>query len=109
MVSEVTKKFDKMTVEYFDGRFTGTFAMPEEDGQDIDFDDVVCFLVRAVTSKSNMGSTKEGELKRTNVFSVADDEMVRMITAEQYEGFLEDLATMPADRADGSFGSEYLQ
>lgn len=57
-------------VDQFDGRFTGTFDIDNDEGEKLSYDDVVSFFVVASVDKANFSTTKAGELKRTNVFVV---------------------------------------
>ena len=66
------RKFDDKEINQYRGRFARPFDMDPEDGSQISHDDVVHFLVRARATKANVSESKDGDLVRTNVFSVTD-------------------------------------
>lgn len=58
--------FDGSAVTVYDAKFAGTFDLPEEEGSSMGFHDIVTFLVTAEVGKSELTSTKSGDLKRSN-------------------------------------------
>lgn len=64
------ERFDGFPVTIYEGRFAGSFELPEELGAKLEFDDVVSFVVTCTVGKATIDSTKLGDLKRTNAMSV---------------------------------------
>jgi len=64
------ESFDGIPVTVYAGRFTGEFEIGEEVGEQLRMDDVAAFLVMGAVSKVGMGTTKDGDLKRTNTFEI---------------------------------------
>lgn len=58
--------FDGEAVTVYDAKFAGTFDLPEEEGAKMRFNSIVTFLVTAEVGKSEVTSTKSGDLKRSN-------------------------------------------
>lgn len=80
-MSKAQDKFDGLPVEFFDGRFSGSFDIDESIGKEIGYDDVVCFVVVGTANKAGISQNKAGELKRTNVFKVTNAKVVNGNTA----------------------------
>lgn len=64
------ERFDGFPVTIYEGRFSGSFEIPEELGAKLEFDDVVSFVVTCTVGKATIDSTRLGDLKRTNAMSV---------------------------------------
>lgn len=64
------ERFDGFPVTLYEGRFSGSFEIPEELGAKLEFDDVVSFVVTCTVGKATIDSTKLGDLKRINAMSV---------------------------------------
>lgn len=79
-------KLDGFSVDIYDGRFSGTFEMDEEIGQDINYEDVISFVVVAAVGKANFNTQKNGEVKRTNVFAVENVKILKPEVASQLIG-----------------------
>jgi len=77
--------FDSHAVEHFFGKFAGTFDLDEETAKDFQFDDAVSFLVTTRVENSTFGTTKDGEIKRTNTFKVY---LVKPVSEEFAEKFI---------------------
>lgn len=69
-------RLDGLVVEMYDGKFGGTFEMDTEIGESIRYDDVVTFMVVAQAGRASFDTNKSGDLKRTNVFEVANVSIV---------------------------------
>lgn len=63
-------RFDGLSVDEFNGKFSGTFEMDEDKGKEIVIDDVVSFFVVTTADKADIAITKSGDLKRTNTFKI---------------------------------------
>lgn len=64
------EQFDGYPVTLYDGRFSGTFELPENVGADLEYDEVITFLVTANVGKAVLDATRLGDLKRTNTLKV---------------------------------------
>lgn len=64
------EQFDGYPVTLYDGRFSGTFELPESVGADLEYDEVITFLVTANVGKAVLDATRLGDLKRTNTLKV---------------------------------------
>lgn len=64
------ERFDGYPVTLYDGRFSGTFELPENVGADLEYDEVITFLVTATVGKAVLDATRLGDLKRTNTLKV---------------------------------------
>ena len=64
------EQFDGYPVTLYDGRFSGTFELPENVGADLEYDEVITFLVTATVGKAVLDATRLGDLKRTNTLKV---------------------------------------
>lgn len=58
--------FDGFAVSNYDGKFVGGFDLEDE----VNYDDVVTFVVTARVDGASFKAMKNGEIKRTNHFSV---------------------------------------
>ena len=65
------EQFDGYPVTLYDGRFSGTFELPENVGADLEYDEVITFLVTATVGKAVLDATRLGDLKRTNTLKVS--------------------------------------
>lgn len=66
MVVSNPENFDGQAVTSYEAKFAGSFDLHEESGSKMKFGDIVTFLVSAEVGKSEMVSTRSGDLKRTN-------------------------------------------
>lgn len=64
------ERFDGYVVTLYDGRFSGTFELPENVGAGLEYDEVVTFVVTATVGKATIDSTRLGDLRRTNTMKV---------------------------------------
>lgn len=80
------ESFDGIPVTVYAGRFTGEFEISEEVGEQLRMDDVAAFLVMGAVSKVGMGTTKDGDLKRTNTFEILN---VLPVDAQAAKAFFE--------------------
>jgi hypothetical protein len=64
------QSFDGFPVEMYAGRFGGTFDLEFSEASSISFDDEVTFVVRGRAAGVDIRETKQGDLKRINVFDV---------------------------------------
>jgi hypothetical protein len=68
--------FDGVPVTLHDGKFSGTFTLPDDLGDQMRYDDVVTFLVTAVVGPAKVGSNAAGDMKRTNTLIVSSSHYV---------------------------------
>jgi hypothetical protein len=66
------QKFDGMSVDLYEGKFSGSFECDSLDASDVRIDDELYYLVRVRAKGASMDETRNGDLRRTNVFAVSD-------------------------------------
>lgn len=66
------KNIDGIPIDFFEARFTGTFGLPTDVGEAVDYDDTIAFVVVGSLTKANVAATKSGDVKRTNVFEISE-------------------------------------
>lgn len=64
--------FDGVPVTLHSAKFTGTFDLSDEVGDNMQYDDVVTFLVTAVASTATVGTNAAGDMKRTNKLIISN-------------------------------------
>lgn len=64
------ESFDGIPVTIYEGKFGGFFDLADEVGENVKYDDVVCFIVTASAGAANMSTTKTGDMKRRNTFEI---------------------------------------
>lgn len=85
--------FDGEVVEIYEGRFSGTFIMPEESGAPLSNDDLVTFIVTARVEAPKFSYIKKsGDLKRSNTMRVQFAALVDAAEAKYiYDNYGEDV------------------
>ena len=78
-------RFDGMAVEVNEGKFGGSFDIPEEEGEQISYDTTFVFVVTGIAGRSTFDTTKAGDVKRLTQFDLHD---VVVLSAEDAEAIL---------------------
>ena len=97
------QSFDGLTVELYGGRFSGNFDLDEEIASEIAFDDEVTFVVRGRVAGVAMQETKNGDLKRINVFQVSSVATLNSELTDQIVEALEEeqgIVRLPFDKGN---------
>lgn len=70
--SIIQTRFDGIAIDFYGGRFNGTFDVEAGDSSEIRLDSEVYFVVRTRVVGAAISETKSGDLKRVNIYSVTD-------------------------------------
>jgi hypothetical protein len=63
-------RFDGFPIALYEGKFTGSFELDEQMGENLVFDEVATWIVTTRCSGATFSDTKLGDIKRVNTFQV---------------------------------------
>lgn len=70
-------RFDGLEIDSYQGRFTGTFDLDQEDINALELDRVAFFVVAVRVEGATLKTTTEADVKRTNILKVQDARVAR--------------------------------
>lgn len=76
----MTSRFDGLAVDVYEGKFSGSFELPEQAGEELTYDTTAVFVVTGVSSKANFAALRNGDIRRTTTFDLLE---VDVLTGEQ--------------------------
>lgn len=92
------ERFDGYPVVLYDGKFSGSFDLPEDVGAGLQYDDVVTFVVTCHVGKASIDATRLGDMKRTNAFPV---QQVVPLSAQQAQDLYNELGVDATGQLSG--------
>jgi hypothetical protein len=76
-------RFDGFPIALYEGKFTGTFDLDEQMGENLVFDEVATWIVTTRCSGASFSDTKLGDIKRVNTFQVTSSVVLDQAMAAQ--------------------------